>query len=99
TQVASGPTGCNAVYPAGTTPRMAAGGPLADDVLKCQLKPLRAADYPGITFTQAEWISLQLTFPDGVCDWTRPGVGQQPSQPWRSFGPSPTHLLFDITKQ
>lgn len=99
TQVASGPTGCNAVYPAGTTPRMAAGGPLADDILKCQLKPLRAADYPGITFTQAEWITLQLTFPDGVCDWSKPGVGQQPSQPWRSFGPSPTNLLFDITKQ
>lgn len=99
TQVASGPTGCNAVYPAGTTPRMAAGGPLSDDVAKCQLKPLSVADYPGITFTPTQWIALQLTFPDGVCDWTRPGVGQQPSRPWQSFGPSPTNLLFDITKQ
>lgn len=99
TQVASGPTGCNAVYPAGTTPRMAAGGPLSDDVAKCQLKPLSTADYPGITFTPTQWIALQLTFPDGVCDWTRPGVGQQPSRPWQSFGPSPTNLLFDITKQ
>lgn len=99
TQVASGPTGCNAVYPAGTTPRMAAGGPLADDIAKCQLKPLSAADYPGITFTPTQWIALQLTFPDGVCDWTKPGVGQQPSKPWQSFGPSPTNLLFDITKQ
>lgn len=99
TQVASGPTGCNAVYPAGTTPRMAAGGPLADDIAKCQLKPLRAADYPGVTFTPTQWIALQLTFPDGVCDWSKPGVGQQASKPWQSFGPSPTNLLFDITKQ
>lgn len=99
TQVATGPTGCNAVYPAGTTPRMAAGGPLADDIAKCQLKPLRTADYPGITFTNAQWLTLQLTFPDGVCDWTKPGVGQEASRPWQSFGPSPTNLLFDITKQ
>lgn len=99
TQVATGPTGCNAVYPAGTTPRMAAGGPLADDIAKCQLKPLRTADYPGVSFTPAQWLSLQLTFPDGVCDWTQPGVGQQASKPWQSFGPSPTNLLFDITKQ
>lgn len=99
TQVASGPTGCNAVYPAGTTPRMAAGGPLADDIAKCQLKPLSAADYPGVTFTQTQWLTLQLTFPDGVCDWSKPGVSQQPSKPWQSFGPSPTNLLFDITKQ
>ena len=99
TQVATGPTGCNAVYPAGTTPRMAAGGPLADDIAKCQLKPLSAADYPGVTFTQTQWLTLQLTFPDGVCDWSKPGVSQQPSKPWQSFGPSPTNLLFDITKQ
>jgi hypothetical protein len=99
TQVAHAGPACSAQYPAGTTPRMAAGGPLADDVIKCQLKPLRAADYPGVSFTQSEWLSLQLTFPDGVCDWSKPGVGQQPSQPWQSFGPSPTHLLFDITKQ
>ena len=40
------------------------------------------------------------TFPDGVCDWTRPGVGQQPlTGTWLSFGPSPVNLLFDITKK
>lgn len=99
TQVANAGPACSAMYPAGTTPRMAAGGPLADDIAKCQLKPLSAADYPGITFSQSEWISLQLAFPDGVCDWSKPGVGQQASKPWQSFGPSPTNLLFDITKQ
>ncbi|MBC5784829.1 hypothetical protein H8N03_17900 [Ramlibacter sp. USB13] len=99
TQVANAGPACSAQYPAGTTPRMAAGGPLSDDIAKCQLKPLNAADYPGIAFTPAQWISLQLTFPDGVCDWSKPGVSQQPSKPWQSFGPSPTNLLFDITKQ
>ena len=98
-QVASGETRCNTTYPAGTTPRMAAGGPLADDIAKCQLKPLVMSDYPGITFTPTQWIALQLTFPKGVCDWTKPGIGQQASKAWQSFGPAPKDLLFDITKQ
>jgi hypothetical protein len=96
-QTADGPGQCNTRYPAGTTPRMAAGGPLADNIAKCQLKPLDAADY-AVTFTPAQWVQLQSVFPDGVCDWSKPGVGQQPSRPWLSFGPSPTSLLFDITK-
>ncbi|MBE0624689.1 MAG: hypothetical protein IH606_07755, partial [Burkholderiales bacterium] len=28
-------------------------------------------------FTGAQLARLQLTFPDGVCDWSKPGVGQQ----------------------
>ena len=98
TQVASGTTSCNAIYPAGTTPRMAAGGPLADDIAKCQLKPQSRSDYPGITFTPSQWIALGLTFPNGVCDWTKPGIGQQASSAWQSFGPAPKNLLFDITQ-
>jgi hypothetical protein len=37
-------------------------------------------------------------FPAGVCDWTKPGVGQTGVVPYGSFGPSPVNLLFDITK-
>ena len=33
-------TTCNQLYPAFSTPRMVAGEPLANDVLKCQLKPI-----------------------------------------------------------
>lgn len=96
-QTAFGPGACNTFYPAGTTPRMAAGGPLADDIAKCQLKPLNAADY-GVSFTPEQWARLSAIFPEGVCDWTQPGVGQQPlAGTWLSFGPSPVNLLFDIT--
>src|SRR5258708_25790594 len=29
--------------------------PHRDDIFKCQLKPLSALDYPGVTFTGAQW--------------------------------------------
>lgn len=98
-QNAFGTGACNTFYPAGTTPRMAAGGPLTDDIAKCQLKPLNPSDYR-VIFTLAQWNRLKAAFPDGVCDWTQAGVGQQPlAGTWLSFGPSPVNLLFDITKQ
>ena len=28
-------------------------------------------------FTPAQLARLQAAFPDGVCDWSKPGVGQQ----------------------
>ena len=59
------------------SPRQVAGGPRAEDVLKCQLKPLDRGDYAGITDLQ--FGRLQAVFPDGVCDWSRHGVGQQPA--------------------
>jgi hypothetical protein len=46
-------------------------------VLKCQLKPLLQADYPAGTFTAGQFTRLQAVFADGVCDWSKPGVGQQ----------------------
>jgi hypothetical protein len=69
--------------------RMTAGGPATNDVLKCRLKPLRRADYK-TTFTHAQWARLQRTFPQGVCDFSRPGVGQQPPiAPWLNFSAGP----------
>lgn len=57
------------------SPRQVAGGPRSEDVLKCQLKPLNRADYTGISDSQ--YARLQAVFADGVCDWSKPGVGQQ----------------------
>ncbi len=69
--------------------RMVAGGPNTNDVLKCQTSPLTRADYK-VAFTDAQWARLQQTFADGVCDYTRPGVGQQPpSAAWLSFASGP----------
>jgi hypothetical protein len=60
-----------------SSPRQVAGGPVTENILKCQLKPFNPADYPGLS--DAQVARLQAVFPDGVCDWTRPGVGQRPA--------------------
>jgi hypothetical protein len=60
------------------SPRQVAGGPLAENILKCQLRPLEAADYQG-TLTGAQLARLAAVFPDGVCDWSRSGVGHVPA--------------------
>ncbi len=90
----------------GASPRQVAGGPVAEDVLKCQLKPLdlTSSDYAGISFTADQQNRLAMTFPDGVCDWSQPGVGQQQPVGWMSFangpGGEPLELQgFDRTGQ
>ncbi len=89
------------------TPRSVAGGDETNDNMKCQLKPLARSDYP-LPFTDAQWAQLQQAFPAGVCDWTKPGVAQQPTIPWmtyqdaagkviyggRAMGPAPVSVPF-----
>ena len=67
---------CGRLYPIHGDPRIAAGAPLADDILKCTLKPFSAKDY-GPRLSAAQTSRLKMVFPQGVCDWSRPGVGQQ----------------------
>jgi len=79
---------CDAVQTPNVLPVQVAGAPPAANILKCQLKPLDKADYlaHGITFTDAEWASLQAAFPTGVCDWTQRGVAQQkPVGDWLTY--------------
>ncbi len=61
------------------SPRQVAGGPVAENVLKCQLRPIQRADYDPIGVTDDQLARLAAVFPDGVCDYTKPGVGQQPA--------------------
>jgi Tannase-like family of unknown function (DUF6351) len=78
-------TTCNQLYPAFSTPRMVAGEPLANDVLKCELMPVDLSLYK-VRFTPAEGAQLKAIFPLGVCDYSRPGVGQQPPDgTWQAF--------------
>ena len=72
----SGAGKCNALYPKTPAPRMVAGGPVSDDILKCQLKPIDDADYAPAVFTPTEKLRLQAIYPQGVCDFGKPGVGQ-----------------------
>lgn len=59
-------------------PKMVAGGPVATDIMKCQLKPIDWTDYGAVQFTADQKQRLQQAFPEGVCDWSKPGVEQQP---------------------
>jgi Tannase-like family of unknown function (DUF6351) len=66
---------CKALFPFAGDARIAAGGPASDDVFKCALKPVDAADYK--TRPSAEQLAqLRQIFPEGVCDYSKPGVEQ-----------------------
>jgi Tannase-like family of unknown function (DUF6351) len=72
------------------TPRTVAGDAISTDTNKCQLRPLsRSDDYGPIPFTDAQWAQLQTIFPDGVCDYSKPGVGQQKTIPWQTYQADP----------
>lgn len=89
-------TQCNIRYPGWLLPRIIAGGPVAANILKCQLKPVDINDYK-VPFTGEQIGRLQRIFANGVCDWSKPGVNSAPSVTWPSFGPSPDNLVFDVT--
>ena len=90
-------TACNALVPGWTFPRYVAGGPIAADILKCELRPLDRKAYK-TSFTDDEYNRLRQLFPGGVCDWSKKGVGQADLVPWASFGPAPENLVFDVSK-
>ncbi len=68
---------CNTLYPVHSEPRMMAGAGLTNDVLKCQLKKIHFGDYKA-SFNEAQKARLTAIFPTGVCDFSKPGVGQGP---------------------
>ena len=75
---------CEQLFPSASFPREVAGAEVAADIIKCKLHAPVRSDYPG--FTDAQWTRLLAVFPGGVCDWSKPGVGQQPlAGTWQSF--------------
>jgi hypothetical protein len=89
----------------GKSPRQVAGGPVAEDILKCELKPfnLSSADYllaatgNPVEFTPDQRNRLQTVFADGVCDWSKPGVEQQLNPGWMSFAEGPDAVPLELT--
>lgn len=76
---------CAALYPAPASPRFEAGASIAADVIKCRLKPVTMSDYKQM-FTPEQQTRLMAIFPEGVCDWSKPGVEQQGLRgTWLSF--------------
>ena len=87
-----------AVVPILATPRIVAGDAITTDTNKCQLKPLdRAGDYGAVTFTGAQWAQLQELFKDGVCDFSKPGVDQQPTIAWQTYEGNGGAVLYGGT--
>jgi hypothetical protein len=83
----SAPSRCNAMYPASSFPRFEAGEPLQSRTMQCQFRPVDAADYAGYATRNPAWTgaardtdlaTLRTVFPDGVCDYTKPGLEEQP---------------------
>ncbi|WP_211357051.1 DUF6351 family protein [Nocardioides rubriscoriae] len=74
-----------------STPREVAGGDRYNDVLSCRLTPLTraAVDVGLVPLSDAEYATLQGVFPDGVCDYSQRGLGQQGAQTWLTYS-SPT---------
>ena len=68
---------CNALYPVHSEPRMVAGAPHTNDNAKCQLKAVNFAEYK-TSFTAAQQARMKAVVPTGVCDFSKPGVGQTP---------------------
>ncbi len=47
-----------------------------------------------MTFTDAEWQSLVDTYPKGVCDYSKPGVGRRPTVPWQTYQDSSGKVIY-----
>ena len=76
---------CNEIYPAHADSRIASGAPLTDAILKCQVRPFNAADYTH-PLTPDQIARLKAVFPQGVCDYSKPGVSQQKVDgSWRRY--------------
>lgn len=87
-------TGTAAAWQYYSNMRWVAGWPMTLDTFKCELKPLNRLDYvlPNgalVDFTDEEWAKLNEAFPTGVCDFSKPAIAQQRSQPWVSFAGGP----------
>jgi hypothetical protein len=97
-QVIPSQSACQLINPVFSTPRIVAGESIATDVQKCRLKPLRRSDYlPGVQFTDDEWAQLQKAFPGGVCDWSKRGVDQRPTLPWRTYQDAKGNVVYGGT--
>lgn len=80
---------CPDLNPYYASPRIVAGSPFAEDVMKCALRPMQEQAYLPARFTPEQWKALQAVHPQGVCDWSRAGQGQQPTVPWMTYASGP----------
>lgn len=92
---------CDAIVDVYSTPRMAAGMPSTDDVLTCELVPVRDYAYE-VELSDAQLDALEGVFPTGVCDWSQPDPNFSPTVGWQHYdvvggaplGPEPVSVAF-----
>ena len=66
------------------TPRTISGAGIASDIGACTLEPLVRSEHP-VSFSDAEWARMEKIFPEGVCDWSKPGVEQRDTIAWLNY--------------
>lgn len=70
---------CSTIYPTFRESRMVAGAPITGDHFKCQLQSIESAVdkgvYGSVDITPYQ-NRLQAIFPEGVCDYSLPGLGK-----------------------
>jgi hypothetical protein len=71
--------------------------PFTDDVMKCSLKPLLRSDYYPIIFNDAQWQQMLATFPNGVCDYSKPGQFQQDTVAWQTYQDASGAVIYGGT--
>jgi hypothetical protein len=76
---------CDATVVAYSDPQLEAGMPETNDTTRCNLKPLDRNGYEGVTFSDEQWTAMQALYPQGVCDFTKPGLGRHPTRPWQTY--------------
>jgi hypothetical protein len=76
------------------TPRTVSGESVATDTNKCTVKPLRRSDYYPVEFNDDQWARLQKALPTGICDWSKPGIDQRGTIPWRSYQDGSGNVVY-----
>ena len=84
---------CDQTVAAYGSPRIAADAPLTDDVMQCQLKPLRRDDY-AVAFSADQWKALATTYQAGVCNYGKPGVGQGGATAWLTYQDATGRVVY-----
>ena len=80
---------CDTVVESYSSPRIEAGMPFADDTIKCELAPLRKTHYLPLQVSDVTLEALHGAFPNGICDYAKPGVDRVPTVPWLSYKKGP----------
>jgi hypothetical protein len=47
-----------------------------------------------VTFTADQWAALSAAFPEGVCDYSKPGIAQHGAIPWLTYQDSRGRVIY-----